>query len=242
MEIAQIAEQSFHRHIRSNTYPGRGLVIGRSSVTDAWLQIYWIMGRSAHSQNRRFVVEGTSMRTEPVDKSLVEDPSRIIYEAMHELPGIYLVTNGNQTQTLIDTLQAGGTFDGALATREREPDAPHYTPRISGMLRPNSPLGPIALSILKANRADPERTDRYTYRPAPPPPGLGYCLTTYVGDGKPLPSFTGEPPLVPCPGTKDEVLDVYWSALDNKNRIALAVKEIPSDGSPSQIVIRNRFA
>jgi len=237
----EIAQQNFERHIRSNTYPGRGLVIGRSSVTDAWLQIYWIMGRSTHSQNRRFVVEGTSMRTEPVDPSLVEDPSRIIYEAMHELPGIYLVTNGNQTQTLIDTLQAGGTFDGALSTREREPDPPHYTPRISGMLCPDDPLGPIALSILKANVINSERTDRYTYRPAPPPPGLGYCLTTYMGDGSPLPSFTGDPLLLPCAGTAHVVLDTYWDALDEDNRVSLAVKEIPADGSASRIVVCNRF-
>jgi IMP cyclohydrolase len=242
MGIAQIAEQNFKRHIRNNTYPGRGLVIGRSSAANAWLQIYWIMGRSAHSQNRRFVVaaEG-SMRTEPVDESLVEDPSLIIYEAMHEFPGIYLVSNGDQTQTLIDTLQAGGTFDEALATREREPDAPNYTPRISGMLCLASPLGPIALNILKANLANPELTDRYTYRPAPPPSGLGYCLTTYVGDGRPLPSFTGEPLPLPCVGTKEEVLETYWGALDANNRVALAVKEILADGSPSQIIVRNRF-
>jgi hypothetical protein len=175
----------------------------------------------------------------PVDESLVEDPSLIIYEAMHEFPGIYLVSNGDQTQTLIDTLQAGGTFDEALATREREPDAPNYTPRISGMLCPDSLLGPIALSILKANPANPELTDRYTYRPAPPPPGLGYGITTYVGDGRPLPSFSGDPLLLPCVGPKEEILDAYWDALDATNRVALAVKEIPADGS--HIAIRNRF-
>jgi IMP cyclohydrolase len=242
MEIAQIAEQNFRQHIRNNTYPGRGLVIGRSSTADAWLQIYWIMGRSAHSQNRRFVVDAQgSMRTVPVDESLVEDPSLIIYEAMHELPGIYLVSNGDQTQTLIDTLQAGGTFDEALATREREPDAPNYTPRISGMLSPDSPLGSIALNILKANTANPDLTDRYTYRPAPPPPGVGYGITTYMGDGRPLPSFTGDPLLLPCVGPKEEILDAYWDALDANNRVALAVKEIPADGSPSNSAVRNRF-
>ena len=239
----EIAQQNFERHICNNTYPGRGLVIGRSSVTDSWLQIYWIMGRSAHSQNRRFVVaaEG-SMRTEPVDESLVEDPSLIIYEAMHEFPGIYLVTNGDQTQTLIDTLQAGGTFDQALATREREPDAPNYTPRISGMLCPDNPLGPIALNILKANPANPEFTDRYTYRPAPPPPGLGYGITTYVGDGRPLPSFSGDPLLLPCTGTQAEILETYWDALDADNRVSLSIKEIPAGGGTSRIIVRNRFA
>ena len=241
MHIAQIAEQNFCRHIRDNVYPGRGLVVGRSSASDAWLQIYWIMGRSAHSQNRRFVVEGVTMRTEPVDESLVKDPSLIIYEAMLELPGIYLVSNGDQTRTLYETLAGGGTFDQALATREREPDPPNYTPRISAMLHVGNPLGPIVLNILKANQADPAFTDRFTYRPAAPPPGIGYGITTYVGDGNPLPSFVGEPLLLPCAGTVSEILDTYWSALDAGNRVSIAVKEIPAGGGPGEIVVRNRF-
>jgi len=247
-QVIQIAEENFERRIRRNPYPGRGLVIGRSSAADAWLQVYWIMGRSQHSQNRRFVVEGTSLRTEPVDESLVEDPSLIIYEAMHELHpapggagGVYLVTNGDQTDTLVEALQAGGAFDEALATREREPDAPNYTPRISAMLNLNKQPAEIALSILKGNAVDPELTDRFTFRPAAPPPGLGYCLTTYESDGSPLPSFKGEPLLMPCRGGAEEVLAAYWDALDAGNRVSLAVKHIPAQGGPGEIVVRNRF-
>jgi len=236
-----IAEHNFQRHIRDNRYPGRGLVIGRASMDEAWLQVYWIMGRSVHSQNRRFVVEGSTLRTEPVDPAKVEDPSLIIYEAMLELPRVYLVSNGDQTRTLYTYLRDGGLFDQALATREREPDAPSYTPRISAMLAPEGPLGPIALSILKANLADPAYTDRFTYRPAPPPPGFGYCITTYMGDGSPLPPFTGDPLLVPCRGSVEEVLDTYWSALDPTYRVSLAVKEIASGTGTSRIVARNRF-
>jgi IMP cyclohydrolase len=241
MDATQIAKQAFERHVRQNSYPGRGLVIGRSSVEDAWLQIYWIMGRSPHSQNRRFVVEGGAMRTEPVDASLVQDPSLIIYNAMAELPGIYLVTNGDQTDTLVETLLVGGTFDDALGTREREPDAPNYTPRISGMLDLSKSPVEIALSLLKANVVDPEMTDRFTFRPAVPPPGLGYCITTYVGDGKPLPPFQGDPLLVPCEGSAEEVLGAYWDALDADNRVSLAVKTIPAQGGPGKIVVKNRF-
>jgi len=248
MDAFQSAERNFDRRIRQNPYPGRGLVIGRSSVADAWLQVYWIMGRSQHSQNRRFVVEGTSLRTEPVDPSLVKDPSLIIYEAMHELHpapgsagGVYLATNGDQTGTLVETLQAGGTFDDALATREREPDAPNYTPRISTMLDLSKQPAEIALSILKGNAVNPELTDRFTFRPAAPPPGLGYCLTTYEGDGSPLPSFKGDPLLLPCQGTAEEVLAVYWDGLDADNRVSLAVKQIPVQGGPGEIVVRNRF-
>lgn len=242
MKAIKVGQQDFERHIRRNSYPGRGLVIGRSSVGDAWLQIYWIMGRSQHSQNRRFVVEGSRMRTEPVDASLVTDPSLIIYEAMLELPGTYLVSNGDQTRTLYETLQAGGTLDDALGTREREPDAPNYTARISGMLDLNKRPVELAISILKANVADPDLTDRFTYRPAEPPPGLGYCITTYAGDGKPLPPFRGDPLLMPCVGSAEEVLDAYWNALDENNRVSLAVKIIPAEGGPGAIIVRNRFA
>ncbi|HDQ70910.1 MAG TPA: inosine monophosphate cyclohydrolase [Chloroflexi bacterium] len=246
-EALAIAKDNFERHIRQNAYPGRGLVIGRSSEDNGWLMIYWIMGRSTHSQNRYFAVDGHVLRTKPLDESKVEDPSLIIYEAMLELPGVYLASNGDQTRTVYEALQVGGTFDSALATREREPDAPNYTPRISGMLdlrlRQLPGVGPakLALNILKANRANPALTDRFTYRPAPPPPGMGYCLTTYEGDGSPLPSFEGDPRLVPCAGDSDEVLETYWEALDEENRISLAVKHVSDQGGPGQIVFRNRF-
>ena len=121
-------ETTFDQHIRHNAYPGRGLVIGRSADNSAWLQVYWIMGRSPHSQNRRFVAEGGTLRTEPVDASQIVDPSLIIYEAMLEQPGIYLVSNGDQTRTIYDAIQHGSTFDLALSTREREPDAPQLHP------------------------------------------------------------------------------------------------------------------
>jgi hypothetical protein len=241
MDAKQVSQENFKRHICQNSYPGRGLVLGRSSVENTWLQVYWIMGRSQHSRNRRFVVEGSSMRTEPVDVSLVQDPSLIIYNAMLELPGIYLATNGDQTDTIVKTLHAGGTFDDALGTREREPDAPNYTPRISGMLDFNKQPVEIALSILKGNPVNPELTDRFTFRPAEPPPSLGYCITTYQGDGKPLPPFQGDPLLMPCEGSSEEVLAAYWDALDADNRVSLAVKTIPAAGGPGKIIVKNRF-
>ena len=241
MNAIELAEQDFDRHLRQNAYPGRGLVVGRASTQDAWLMVYWIMGRSAHSQNRRFVRQGDVLRTEPVDASLVEDPSLIIYEAMLELPGIYLVSNGDQTRTVYRAVQAGGTFDDALLTREREPDAPNYTPRISAILDLRESPGFLLLSILKANPANPDLTDRFTFRPALPPPGLGVGLTTYLGNGTPLPSFQGDPLLFPCSGSAQVVLESYWDALDTGNRVSIAVKRIPESGDPSEVWVRNRY-
>lgn len=241
MNAHTIATHNLETHLQRNPYPGRGLIIGRSSVDDGWLIIYWIMGRSTNSQNRQFIAEGGTLKTEPVDAALVDDPSLIIYEAMLELPSIYLVSNGDQTRTIYEALQTGGTFDTALAQREREPDAPHYTPRISGMLDLRQSPGTIMLNILKANTIDPTYTDRFTYRPALPAPGFGYGLTTYQGPGNPLPSFSGDPLLLPCAGNAETVLDTYWNVLNAENRIALAVKEISAQGDTSKLLIRNRF-
>ena len=240
MEAAHIAARNFASHLRDNPYPGRGCVIGRSSIDPGWVMLYWIMGRSAHSRNRRFVVEGGTLRTAPVDPQLLTDPSLIIYEAMLELPGLYLVSNGAQTRAMYETLSTGGTFDEALAHWQHEPDAPNYTPRISAMLMLAQQQ--VTLSILKVNPIDPAYTDRYTYRPAVPAQGLGVGLTTYRGDGNPLPSFTGDPLLLPCAGSPEDLLDMYWEALDANNRVALAVKYIPPEGGTGTIMVRNAQA
>lgn len=241
--LAASAAENFARHIAGNRYPGRGLVLGRSERGDAWLQVYWIMGRSENSRNRRFVAEGGVLRTEAADPSHVSDPSLILYEAMLELPGVFLVSNGDQTRTAYDVMEAGGRFEDALEMREREPDAPNYTPRISGAIDLRLGEPSFALSILKANAADPAHTDRATFRPAPPPPGLGLGLTTYQGDGQPLPAFQGEPLWLPLAGDAEQTLERYWAALDAENRIALAVKQIPAAGSAAgRIHLRNRFA
>ncbi len=238
MQAMELAEKNLEAHIRQNPYPGRGLLIGRAG-DGGWVILYWIMGRSVQSRNRRFLVDGSTLRTEPIDPQIVVDPSLIIYDAMLELPGVYLVSNGDQTRTLYDELLAGGTFDSALATREREPDAPNFTPRISGMLDLRDQPGTITLSMLKANPIDPALTDRYTFRPATPPAGFGFGITTYSGDGSPLPSFSGDPLLLPLNGSAEQLLDRYWNALNADNRVALAIKKIPAQNA-SDILVRNQ--
>jgi hypothetical protein len=238
-DLRDRAEAAFARHLAGNPYPGRGLVLGRSEDGTAWLQLYWIMGRSANSRNRVFVAEGGTLRTEPFDAGAVEDPSLILYEAMLEGAGAYVVSNGDQTRTVYDALARGGSFEAALATREREPDAPNFTPRISGLIDLRGAAPACALSILKANPADPERTDRTTFRPAPPPPGFGLGLTTYRGDGSPLPSFEGEPLWLPLAGAPEALLERYWRGLDAGNRVALALKRIPLQGGPGTLLVRN---
>ncbi len=242
MDIRTSADSNFAWHIGRNSYPGRGLVLGRSADGASWIQVYWIMGRSPNSRNRVFEAEGATLRTAPHDPAKLEDPSLVIYEAMLELPGVHIVSNGDQTRTIHDEIASGGSFESALETREREPDAPNYTPRISGLIDLREELPAFAISILKANPAYPDRTDRTSFRPVPPPPGLGLGITTYKEDGAPLPPFSGEPLWLPIAADPEKAADDYWEALDADNRVALAVKRIPTRGGASEIVLRNRFA
>lgn len=239
MDLQERAATNFEGHLKRNPYPGRGLVIGRAARAEDWLIVYWIMGRSASSRSRRLVAEGSVLRTEPTDPGRLERPELTLYEAMLDLPGLYLVSNGDQTRTLRDVISGGGRFEDALAAREREPDAPHYTPRIAGLLDLRSEPA-LALGILKASAADPARTDRFSYRPAPPPPGLGLGLTTYRGDGDPLPSFTGEPLWLPMGDDAEATLERFWDALDPENRVALAVKRVSCREPHGSISLRNR--
>ena len=234
------AQVNFERHIAKNPYPGRGIVLGSGSDGQPRI-VYWIMGRSANSRNRRFVVEGGTLTTVPADPSKVEDPSLILYEAMLELPGIQLVSNGDQTRTLADALKVGGSFDDALGTRVHEPDAPNFTPRISGMLDFRAGAPRMLLSKLVASPFDSEQSDRTTFRPSWPSPGCGYALTTYASDGNPLPSFQGDPLLLPLPGDADASLKLYWNGLNADNRISVAIKELNPDGTLRSLLVKNRF-
>jgi hypothetical protein len=242
--MQELARRTLDRSIASNRYPGRGLVIGRNTSGGPgqgdWTLVYWIMGRSEHSRNRQFVAQGGVLRTQAFDPSLVVDPSLIIYEAMLELPGVQLVSNGDQTRTIADALARGDSFDAALATRAHEPDPPHYTPRISGMLDLRAGQARLSISILRRNPLDPTRSDRTLFQLATPPPGIGRAITTYASDGNPLPSFSGEPLVLPLEGRGSDILDSYWQALDADNRIALAVKTIAPDGSYRELLVKNR--
>jgi hypothetical protein len=242
MQARERARRTFETHLGANPYPGRGLAVGRRSDADGWMLVYFIMGRSANSRNRRFRSDGDRLWTEPVDESKVEDPSLIIYDAMLALPGVQIVSNGDQTRTVVEALEGGGRFASALATREREPDAPNYTPRITAMVDVKGEAPCVELAILKAGAADPACTDRTFFRPAPPPPGLAYGLTTYQGDGSPLPPFQGDPLLLPIDGDAEAVLGAWWDALERDNRIALAVKTTKPDGALEDLVVRNAYA
>ena len=209
--------------IRDNSYVGRGIVIGKSADGKKAVTAYFIMGRSRNSRNRVFVERDGALFTEPFDPSLVEDPSLIIYAAERNYENNLIVTNGDQTDTIYEGLKAGKCFKKSLESRTFEPDAPNFTPRISGILTFEDGDFTYEMSILKS--ADPEGTacNRYTFSYTALP-GLGHFIHTYVGDGSPLPTFQGEPERVAIGDDIDAFTNSLWDALNHDNRISLYVR------------------
>ena len=225
--------------LESNAYPGRGIVLGRSTDNQYAIAAYFIMGRSENSRNRVFTVTEDGIRTEAHDPSNMTDPSLIIYHPVRQIGGDLIVTNGDQTDTIRDSLLAGKSFGQALHTREFEPDAPNYPPRISGFLCAN---GSFRLSILKSADGDPSCCLRYFYTYDHPLAGEGRFIHTYMGDGNPLPSFEGEPERVVLDAPSAEALaEQMWNALNPDNKVSLFVRYTSLEDGSYQQVIKNKF-
>ena len=207
--------------ISSTTYPGRGIIIGRSADGKKAVTGYFIMGRSENSRNRVFVAEGKDLKTQAFDPSKLVDPSLIIYAPVRTLENATIVTNGDQTDTIRDFILEGKTFEDALRTRTFEPDPPNFTPRISGIMEFRDGDFSYKLSILKSNCGREESVLRFFYEYAQPVAGEGHFIHTYKCDGNPIPSFEGEPELVNIEGDIDTFTDNIWSALNEDNKVSL---------------------
>ena len=224
--------------LKGNTYPGRGIVLGTSEDGETAVAAYFIMGRSVNSRNRVFVEEPDGIRTEAFDPSNLSDPSLIIYHPVRELGRSLIVTNGDQTDTIREYLERGETMEQALRTREFEPDGPNWTPRISGLLCPD---GSCKMSILKS--ADPECSAcARIFFEYPAIKGQGRFLHTYVCDGSPIPTFTGEPERVALSGDIDEFTALLWDSLNQDNKISLFVRytNIKTGETQQRILNKNR--
>lgn len=209
--------------IDGNPYVGRGIVIGKSEDGKKAAAAYFIMGRSANSRNRIFTNKDGAVYTEPFDASKVEDPSLIIYAAVRKYENNLIVTNGDQTDTIYEGLEAGKTFVESLESRCFEPDGPNWTPRISGMLTFADGDFKYQLSILKSIDAEGSDCARYGFS-YPAKAGLGHFIHTYVTDGNPIPTFQGEPERVAIPDCIDKFTNTLWNALDADNKISLYVR------------------
>ena len=221
MNIYEI--KSMGARIEGNPYVGRGIVIGKTADGKNAATAYFIMGRSENSRNRVFEIKNGEVFTKPFDESKVKDPSLIIYAAVRSVDNKLIVTNGDQTDTVYDFVSKGKCFNEALKTRSFEPDAPNFTPRISGMLSFGKCDFTYKMSILKSIDDKGSDCARYTFD-YPSVAGLGHFIHTYVTDGDPIPTFQGEPERVLIPDCIDEFTGDIWNNLDEKNRISLYVR------------------
>ena len=217
---------SLENELKGNSYPGRGIVIGKSEDGSKAVTAYFIMGRSENSRNRVFVEEGNGIRTQAFDPSKLVDPSLIIYAPVRVLGNKTIVTNGDQTDTIYEGMDKQMTFEQSLRSREFEPDAPNYTPRISGIMHLENGVYNYAMSILKSNNGNPDACNRYTFAYENPVAGEGHFIHTYMQDGEPLPSFVGEPKLVAIPNDMDTFAEMLWTSLNEDNKVSLFVRYI----------------
>lgn len=233
-------KKNLAKELAGNAYPGRGIVIGKSADGAYAVTAYFIMGRSSNSRNRVFVEDGAGIRTQAFDPSKLEDPSLIIYAPVRVLGNKTIVTNGDQTDTIYELMDRQQTFEQALRTREFEPDAPNYTPRISGILHIENGDYNYAMSILKSNNGNPDACNRYTFAYSNPVAGEGHFIHTYMGDGNPLPSFEGEPKLVEIPDDMNAFGDLVWNSLNDDNKVSLFIRFIDIETGRYESKIYNK--
>ena len=217
--------RNLENELNSLAYHGRGIIIGKSADSKKAVTAYFIMGRSENSRNRVFIEQGDEIIIHPFDASKVEDPSLIIYAPVRVIGNNLIVTNGDQTDTIYDFVKEGKTFEQALETREFEPDAPNFTPRISGMMTFADGNFTYKMSILKSSDAEGSACNRYTFS-YPALCGLGHFIHTYNHDGNPIPTFTGEPERVEIPDDIDAFTENIWANLNEQNKISLYVRYI----------------
>lgn len=217
---------SLEQELKGNAYPGRGIVIGKSLDGKKAVTAYFIMGRSENSRNRIFKEEGNGIRTQAFDEGKLVDPSLIIYAPVRVSGNKTIVTNGDQTDTIFEGMDKQFTFEESLRSREFEPDAPNYTPRISGILHIENGSYNYAMSILKSSNGNPKACNRYTFAYENCIPGEGHFIHTYKNDGNPLPSFEGEPKLVAISNDINVFTELIWSNLNEDNKVSLFVRYI----------------
>ncbi len=232
---------SIEKELKENAYPGRGIIIGKSADGKNAVAAYFIMGRSENSRNRVFVTEADGIRTQAFDPSKLTDPSLIIYAPVRVLGNKTIVTNGDQTDTIYEQMNNQQTFEQALRLREFDPDAPNYTPRISGIIKTEDDgTFSYALSILKSANGNPDSCQRYTFSFKNPVSGEGRFIHTYKCDGNPLPSFEGEPKLISIPDDITEFTDLLWNSLNSDNKVSLFVRYINLETGKVTTKIENK--
>ena len=237
MEILNIEQE-----LKENSYPGRGIILGKTPDGTKAVAAYFIMGRSENSRNRIFVEDGEGIRTQAFDPSKLVDPSLIIYAPVRVLGNKTIVTNGDQTDTIYEGMDKQLTFEQSLRSREFEPDGPNYTPRISGIMHIENGKYNYAMSILKSSDGSPESCHRYTFAYENPKAREGHFIHTYQCDGNPLPSFEEKKKRNQIPDDMEAFTTLLWNSLNEDNKVSLFVRyiDIQTGTYETKIVNKNQ--
>ncbi len=226
--------------LRGCSYPGRGIIAGRSEDGRSAVTAYFIMGRSINSRNRIFVPSGEGIRTQAFDESKMEDPSLIIYAPVRLSGNLTVISNGDQTDTICEGLAGGLTFEQSLRSRRFEPDFPNCTPRISCVVDAAGGKLDFSMSILKSADGNPDSDIRCTFAYSGVPAGEGRFISTYMGDGDPLPSFEGEPVRIRISGDQDGFTRSLWESLNEDNKVSLFTRYISLEDGRYETRIINK--
>lgn len=227
-------------YLSGNEYPGRGICIGVTPDGKQALIGYFIMGRSANSRNRVFAPIEGGIETRAADPAKLEDPHLIIYNPVLTLGNEHIVTNGDQTNTIYDAIQQGGSFESGLRTRTFEDDGPNWTPRISGIVNAHS--GAYKLSILKSADGNGDSVQRYFFEYGQPVAGEGHFISTYKCNGSPIPSFEGEPLRVAMPDSVTAFAQMLWDSLNEDNKVSLFVRCIDLESGRAGDILYNKYS
>ena len=227
-------------YLSGNEYPGRGICIGITPDGKQALIGYFIMGRSANSRNRVFAPIEGGIVTRAADPAKLEDPHLIIYNPVLTLGDEHIVTNGDQTNTIYDAIQQGGSFESGLRTRTFEDDGPNWTPRISGIVNAHS--GAYKLSILKSADGNGDSVQRYFFEYGQPVAGEGHFISTYKCNGSPIPSFEGEPLRVAMPDSVTAFAQMLWASLNEDNKVSLFVRCIDLESGRAGDILYNKYS
>lgn len=233
---------NIYEALKNNSYPGRGIIIGKSADGNNAVTAYFIMGRSVNSRNRVFTETPDGIKTEAADPSKLTDPHLIIYSPVRVLGNKTIVTNGDQTDTIYELMDNQQTFEQALRTRLYEDDAPNYTPRISGIMHVGNGEYNYAMNIIKSADGNPDCAERFTFTYTNPLNGVGHFIHTYMGDGNPLPSFEGEPEKIEIPNDIDTFTNDLWNALNEDNKVSLFVRFIDIRTGKATTKIVNKYS
>ncbi len=228
--------------LKANSYPGRGIIIGKSADGKSAVTAYFIMGRSVNSRNRVFTQTEDGIKTEAAVPSKLTDPHLIIYSPVRVLGNKTIVTNGDQTDTIYELMDKQQTFEQALRTRLYEDDAPNYTPRISGIMHVGNGEYNYAMNIIKSADGNPDCAERFTFTYTNPLDGVGHFIHTYMGDGDPLPSFEGEPEKISVPNDIESFTNDLWNALNEDNKVSLFVRFIDIATGKAETKIVNKYS